>query len=50
MGPTEVILAVNRMNAEGYVSPEAVHSLVTDYMHSKARSSLQKWQINSVVR
>lgn len=50
MGPTDVILTVNQMNAEGPVSNEEVHQLVTDYIIGKNRSSLNKWQINSVVR
>jgi len=47
---TDVILAVNRMHTEGNSTAEAIHSLVTDYVIGKARSSLNKWQINAVVR
>jgi len=47
--PTELVLMIGRLRPDER-SSDLLHSKVTDFFHRKGSTSLNKWQINGVVR
>ena len=47
--PTELVLQIGRLRPDER-SSDLLHSKVTDFFHRKGSTSLNKWQINGVVR
>ena len=45
----DLILSISRLRAEDRI-PENIHSRITAHIHSKGQTSLNKWQINAIVR
>ena len=49
LSPTDLILEISRLSPSER-SSNLIHSRITEYFHKLGRSSLNKWQINAVVR
>ena len=46
---TDLVLEISRLQPDQR-SSDLIHSRITDFFHANGASSLNKWQINSVVR
>ena len=47
--PTDLVLEISRLNPNERNS-NLIHSRITEYFYKQGRTSLNKWQINAVVR